>query len=92
MKFKINDFINNILIALAIIIVSIILSYLSCIVFTKIVNENVAKECVKNGGEPYYFSDSVECRNSLKIETEKYNVYTDNGVNFSDINSHGELN
>ena len=78
--------------ACAILILAIILSYFTCVMFTIILNENVAKECVKNGGEPYYFSDSVECRNSLKIETEKYNVYTDNGVNFSDINAHGELN
>ena len=60
--------------------------------YIMLLNEDTAKECIKNGGTPYYFSDSVECKNIIKIEEEKYNVYTDNGVNFSDINAHGELN
>ena len=88
---KFIKLIGNICIAFTILFLAIILSYFTCVMFTIILNENVAKECVKNGGEPYYFSDSVECKNIIKIEEEKYNVYTDNGVNFSDINAHGEL-
>lgn len=29
-----------------------------------------AKECVKNGGEPYYFVTNFECRNNMNIEVK----------------------
>ena len=33
-----------------------------------VINAPEAKKCVNNGGEPYYFITSVECRNNLNVE------------------------
>ena len=29
-----------------------------------------AKECIRNGGEPYYFITSFECKNNINVNLE----------------------
>ena len=49
------------------IIVTIMFIFLGIILFNIISNEKEAKDCVRNGGEPYYFITSFECRNNINV-------------------------
>lgn len=44
-----------------------LLLFLLALIVNVIVFVPEAKNCVKNGGEPYYFITSFECRNNVNV-------------------------
>lgn len=50
-----------------VIIAIIVFIFLGMLSYNFISNEEKAKECIKNGGEPYYFITSFECRKNINV-------------------------
>ncbi len=60
------DYLEGFFITIAIILVLILMVMLGNI----IINQDDAKKCVKNGGEPYYFLTGFECKNNINVNLE----------------------
>lgn len=59
-----SELMDKIFIALGVLIIAFIVAFLLSVA----IHSPQEKDCVRNGGEPYYFIDlSFECRNNVNV-------------------------